>query len=283
MDIDKDSKVVESPLGASTDSGPGGVVRFDARSGLRCDVRTAAGKLRISRGEGPSCEVRMSTSDPDPERRLAQVECVYDESTNQLLVDTKAGQLPGGPAVGIKKVWTRWFNTVRHDVDIELLVAVDASLKFRSASGDLRASVELDDVEVATASGDVALGEVKGSVKLRSASGDLVTAAVGGSVESKTVSGDVLVDRVSGDVDVQTVSGDVSLTMDKAVDARINTVSGDVMAGVAVGLLIDVDANTVSGELASEISLESGHGGSTEEALRLKVRTVSGDVRIRRN
>ena len=268
---------------SSTAIGSDGVVGFEVAAGLRCDVRTASGNLRISEGQGVSCEVRMSTNDPDPHLRFSKVKCTYDASTNQLLVDTNPGQAITDAGAGIRKVWSRWIDNVRHDVDLELVVPAGASVKFRTASGDCGASVSLDDLDVASASGDVSASTVQGSLRCRSASGDLEAGTVGGSVEFKTASGDVRLERVGGEVNIQGVSGDVSLTVDHPVAAKINTVSGDVRVGVAAGLFIDVDATTVSGELASEISLDGGRGDAVEKALQLKVRTVSGDVKIYRN
>ena len=283
MEVEKNSEVDETTARTSRRTDPGGDVDFEVRAGMSCDVRTASGNLRVRQGEGSRCQVRMTTNDSNPERRIAQVECSYDASSNRLLVDTKAGQMVGVSSLGIKKVLTRLIDNVRHDVDIELLLPVDASVKFRTASGNLRADIALDDVEVASASGDATLMTVRGSLVMRSASGGLEARSVAESIEVRTVSGDVDIQGVSGDVDIQSVSGDVSLIIDAAVNVRINSVSGDVDARVTQGLLIDIDANTVSGELASEISLGDAHGDSTEETLRLKVRTVSGDVRIRRN
>ena len=283
MEAEMNSEVGETTAGASPGKDSGGDVDFEVSVGLICDVRTASGNLRIRQGEGSSCQVRMTTNDSNPERRIAQVECSYDASSNRLLVDTKAGQMMGGSGLGIKKALTRLIDNVRHDVDIELLLPVEASVKFRTASGNLRADIALDDVEVASASGDAALKTVRGSLVMRSASGGLEARSVAESIEVRTVSGDVDIQSVSGDVDIQCVSGDVTLIIGAAINARINSVSGDVDARVTQGLLIDIDANTVSGELASEIPLGDAHGDSTEETLRLKVRTVSGDVRIRRN
>ncbi|HUV58350.1 MAG TPA: DUF4097 family beta strand repeat-containing protein [Acidimicrobiales bacterium] len=280
METNGDARMGED---SSTGVGGDGVVGFEVAAGLRCDVRTASGNLRISEGQDSSCQVRMSTNDPDPQQRFSKVKSTYDAATNQLLVDTNPGQAITDAGAGIKKVWSRWIDNVRHDVDLELIVPAGASVKFRTASGDLRADVALDDLDIANASGDVSVSSVAGSLRCRSASGDVEAGNVGGGVECKTASGDVRLERVGGDVNIQGVSGDVSLTIDQPVAARINTVSGDVRVGVAAGLFIDVDANTVSGDLASEIPLDGDRGGSAEKALELKVRTVSGDVKIHRS
>ncbi len=255
---------------------------FDVRSGLDVEVRSASGDLRVVRAEGLRCEVRLSTDDPDAQKRLARAECSYDPATNRLLVDTGAGFRMHASEPGFRKVLSHFRETMRHDVDVELVLPAPASIKFASASGDLRCESDVQDVDVTNASGNVHVAQVGGDLRFRSASGDIVAGEVVGAVESKTVSGDVALGRVHGGANVQSVSGDVSLSLDRAVSASVNTVSGDVRVGVVAGLFIDVDANTVSGELSSEIALDGAQSGSADESIRLRVRTVSGDLKVQR-
>jgi DUF4097 and DUF4098 domain-containing protein YvlB len=264
--------------------GPDGAVRFDAAPGLVLDVRTASGDVRVSGSGSSACELRFTTNDADPARRLSLVECTYDAATNRVTVDTKAGQFSAGDgASGLKKTLTRLFDTVRHDVDVEVRVPEGSTVRFRTASGDLRSDVSVSGLDVSSASGDVSCGPVTGALKFQSASGDVAAGGVSGSVEVKTASGDVRLGPVGGALNVHTVSGDVSFVLESPVEARVNTVSGDVQAGVVTGLLLELDANTVSGELSSEIALDgAGSGASEERVLHVKVRTVSGDVKVQR-
>ncbi len=63
----------------------------------------------------------------------------------------------------------------------------------------------------------------------------------------------------------------------------VRTASGNVRVFLAPGLVLDVDATTVSGTLSSEIDIDvDGEGELSEDTLRLRVRTVSGDVMVAR-
>jgi DUF4097 and DUF4098 domain-containing protein YvlB len=143
-----------------------------------------------------------------------------------------------------------------------------AELNVQSASGDLAVVGEVErDATVKTVSGDVRLQQVGCDLRVQSVSGDATAARVGGSVEVKTVSGDLRVESVrEGHVTVQSVSGDIEV-------------------GVEPGSKLDVDANSVSGALDSEIPLAGDPGAAEGDGPSLVVRgkTVSGDFRVFRS
>lgn len=257
------------------------VIDIEPAPGLVFDLRTGSGDVRVTRATTPCVQVRLTTTDPNPEERLAQVSCDYDAGSARVGIDTNLVRTTSVPGTGLRRTLMRWVDAVRHDVDVELVVGIDISVVLRTAAGDLVACRDLVDVDVASASGNVELETVLGALTVRTASGNLRALDVRGVLGAKTVSGDVRVQRTSGPLSVQSVSGDVDICAAGLQEARINTVSGDVRVAVSPGLVVDVDATTVSGDLSSDITLDANaQPGVTTESLRLTVRTVSGDVAL---
>ncbi len=158
-----------------------------------------------------------------------------------------------------------------------------SSLDLHSASGDAVAAGEYSSVEFASASGDLAV-ETADAVEAQTASGDIILGTVRTSTSAKSASGDVQIASLVGDARVESVSGDVSATVDGSCKIDAHSVSGDVVVDIRQGLVVTVSAKTLSGDLRSDIDLngvdtsESASDGTVD----LKVRTVSGDVRVRR-
>ena len=64
---------------------------------------------------------------------------------------------------------------------------------------------------------------------------------------------------------------------------RVRSVSGDVSVGVARGVDLHVDVETMSGSVHSDISIEDTPGpASSDVRVDLSVRSVSGNVEIER-
>jgi DUF4097 and DUF4098 domain-containing protein YvlB len=168
-----------------------------------------------------------------------------------------------------------------HSADLDVRGPI-GDVNTKSASGDVVLG-DARSLAFTTASGDLAAGAIAGALTTKGASGDLDVRSVGGVGTVNTVSGDVRIGRVDETLAVNAVSGDVELD---AVGAgvRVSTVSGDVRVAACQGLALWIDAQSVSGDLVSELDVEdlpAAEPGAPQVELRL--RTVSGDVRIVRS
>jgi DUF4097 and DUF4098 domain-containing protein YvlB len=138
------------------------------------------------------------------------------------------------------------------------------------------------DLAFTTASGDLTAGAVAGALTTKSASGDVGVRSVDGTGTVNTVSGDVRIGATSAPVGVNTVSGDVDLES-VGGPCRVSCVSGDVHVATRPGLALWIDAQSVSGSVTSDLDVADAPAGENGEQVDLRIRTVSGDVRISRS
>lgn len=157
-------------------------------------------------------------------------------------------------------------------------------VKLGSAAGDAYLERVAGDLTVNTASGDVRAGQVGGRLTVKTASGDVSAQEVTGPVDVKTASGDVQVDDAGGDVSLTTASGNATIAAARRGTVRTTTVAGDVSIGVVTGTGVWLDLNTLSGKTRSDLSITDGAegGGTPSHELTVHVRTVSGNIDIRR-
>lgn len=123
-------------------------------------------------------------------------------------------------------------------------------------------------------------------------------------VKVKTISGDVNVDLGVKKLEATTISGDISVLQNPSEICTLNSISGDITARtfsgchyslrsisgdikihVAPNLDIDVDGKSISGDMKSEISLDShGNSGSNvSDVVVITANTISGDFALVRN
>jgi DUF4097 and DUF4098 domain-containing protein YvlB len=134
-----------------------------------------------------------------------------------------------------------------------------------------------------SASGDVRCVRVDGRSSATSTSGSVEVGSAGDRVDARSTSGDVRLGDVAGDASIVAVSGSVQVLAAVVGTVHIRSVSGDVSVGIAQGVSLRVDVQTMSGKVHSDIPInETPSAGSTDALLALTVRSVSGDVRVER-
>jgi DUF4097 and DUF4098 domain-containing protein YvlB len=157
-----------------------------------------------------------------------------------------------------------------------------SAAELTTASADMNIDGTLRKLDTKSASGDLAMrGRVDGAATVKTVSGDVNLDEVGGDVTVNSVSGDVRIAEVRGSVRSKSVSGDVRVDRAGGPEATLQSVAGDIRLGVAAGTNVDVDANSVSGDLDSEVPLGSdGSGLGDGPTLVVRGKTVSGDFRL---
>jgi hypothetical protein len=161
--------------------------------------------------------------------------------------------------------------------------AVEGDVSVNTASGDVEVASAGGSTRIRTASGDVRGGALAGDVSVNTASGDVRIESAGGRLVVNTASGDITVGDVSDGCTIRSASGDQQIRRARAGEARLDAVSGDLVIGVPRRTVVDVDAQSVTGDLSSEIDLDGAadHAGG-EASLKVRARTISGDVRVTR-
>lgn len=259
---------------------------FPASGPILATVRIAAGSLRITAEPRDTVAVDVQPSASGEASRQAAAETYVDMAGDQLTVETPQA---------------RGFILRRHGpVNITIRVPLDSRLMLRSASADVTCDGRYGDSDINLASGDLMIEQVAGHLQCGTASGDVrfarvdssltATAAsgdirghsVGGDLSAKTASGDVNIEAVAGSVGVSTASGDVSIGNVAAGSVRMHTASGDVVLGVAEGTPVWLDLNTLSGDTRTDLPVSSEPPAGAAATLNLYIRTVSGDITVRR-
>ncbi len=284
--------------------------RFDTPGHVRLLLHNPSGWAHVTCDTNASTEVELVALSPESEPAVeaAEVRCWKAGADDVVEIRIPEQHLAG---------WRALLGGSRSGVGVTLRCPPGSDLAVTSASADLVVSGDLGELRSQSASGDVEVASLSGSSTVRTASGDVRLRWAGGNVEVATVSGDVRLEHAAGELFVRTMSGDVRIDrsgeratvrtvsgnailgqVDGDLDAeatsgdlrvgplwrgvaRLSSVSGDVTVSVARGTLLAVDASSVSGRSRSEIPLDA-EPGSEGSILELRLRTVSGDIEIRR-
>lgn len=175
----------------------------------------------------------------------------------------------------------------RSDVSIKS-VAADVSaagnlggVRVRSTSGDIRVD-GVARLDVNTAAGVVRAGDVLADASCVTASGGVQLGSVDGRLSVSTASGDIHVTRAAADAQIGSASGDIRVDHYAGSDLSVKTISGDVTVGLPPGIRVEPDLSTLSGRTTLPEPSMAPPPGGVRRVVRVKLRTVSGDIHITR-
>jgi len=132
---------------------------------------------------------------------------------------------------------------------------------------------------------ELALPQIS-NVKIKTVTGDIEISQSLTNVEIGTVSGDVNINQnPSESCTVKTVSGNVSTHTFSSCDYKLKSISGDIKVHVAPDLAVEVDGNSISGDLNSEITLDETSNDSVGagKVVGITISTISDDLNLVRN
>jgi DUF4097 and DUF4098 domain-containing protein YvlB len=262
---------------------------FQTPGPLLVSIRVPAGAIELETIDGDETQVELEPLDSGAR-----------EAVEEAKVELRSGR-GGGHELIVEIEERRWFVvSFAPRVRARIRCPHGADVDVKTVSADTRADGRFGDATVKTVSGDVALADLAGDARIKAVSGDVRLANVEGAVEVQTISGDAQAHAVGRSASVTTVSGDVRIdaaggtVMTKSVSgdqfvgafrggATCQSVSGDVYVGVPRGTHVWIDANSRSGDVSSELEpAADGEGEAEATAAELRVKTMSGDIRIAR-
>ena len=245
--------------------------RFHTPAPVDLEVKIPAGDIVIETVDGEESTVVVEGSEK-------LVEHTHVELRGDRLVVEFRGPKPFGFSIEI----AGW-RIGNEKLSIHARVPHSSRAAVNTVSADSNVAGRIATLEAKTMSGDLAVfADVERDATVKTVSGDArFQASIGGNLQVQTVSGDVFATRVGGSLTTKSVSGDIRVESIREGKATLQSVSGDIVLAVEPGTNLDVDANSVSGDLASEVAL----GGDEEleetgPTLVVRGKTVSGDFRI---
>jgi DUF4097 and DUF4098 domain-containing protein YvlB len=247
--------------------------RFHTPEPIELEVKIPSGDIDIETVEGDESFVSL-----DGDEKLLDMTEVRQEG-RRIVVELK-GKKSFGITISIGDFS---FSQGGGGLRVRARVPHGSTTNLSTASADMKLSGRVHSLDVKTASGDLVVnGDIEREATVKTVSGDVRLERVGGELRVQSVSGDVTAQSVGGSIVSKSVSGDFRVESAREGHVTAQSVSGDIELGVPAGTLLDVDAGSVSGDLASEVPLVSEPGADLTDGPTLVVRgkTVSGDFRV---
>jgi hypothetical protein len=255
------------------------------------EVRNPAGSVRITAVEGAEeLSIRVEALDEAAEQLLDRVDIDVSPATpgavgsrirvRVMVPDKRLSFRTPAFAVEVSTPAGAAARIAVASADVELRGRMDR-LDLTSASGETTVE-SCTELQLRSASGDARVGVVTGAATIGSASGDLRLESAGHGLQVRTASGDVSVGYAAGEISISTASGDVSLAAVGAGRVQLKSVSGDTTIGVVPGLRVWLDLSSVSGRMDSQLVDDDTVATEGPAQLSLSLRSVSGDLRLRR-
>lgn len=249
---------------------------FAVGDDARLDISVPSGEIEIRTGSSGSIEITIEATNVEAFTVSQLSNTVTVHHQNRWMGRGRSvrvvAEAPAGTDVDV--------STASADVRIG---GRFGATRVRTASGDIEIGT-VERLEVNTASGSCRVTDVDDDTRINAVSGDCSVREIGGRLHASSASGDIRARVVRGDLTAASTSGDVRVERCDGDDISMRSVSGDVIVGLPSGIRVDADISTLSGRTVLPDPNTSGAGapGASRRAVRLRLRSVSGDIRVER-
>ncbi|MGX9671959.1 DUF4097 family beta strand repeat-containing protein [Mycobacterium sp. HM-7] len=258
---------------------------FPTPDPIAASVQLVAGAVRIAAAERDDTEVQVSPRDPmraADVRAAEQAHVDFSHGALTVLVGRKLLSLGRGGAVNVDIALPAGSRLSVAVASADLHVAgTVADCRFDAASGNAAFDSVEGNIKAATASGDISAHRLVGNANVSTASGDLTIDALDGNLKFQAASGSATVGTLRGGVNSRTASGSLTVTGAESGSVSVATASGQVEVGIAQGTAANLDLDSRSGDVRSDLAPTAGPEHD-DRRLTVHARTASGDIAIRR-
>lgn len=214
-------------------------------------VLSISSHITVVESQDGKCHIKILADSKKAMKLADMVEIIQVDRKLIVRIDKKTWTINTKLPLDMKNqnFWGFNFGGLR-GLSVELALPTSADLKMKTVSGDLEVNQSVSEIEIGSVSGNVTIGQ--------------------NPLEGCTV---------------KTVSGDIATHTYSACNYILKSVSGDIKVYVAPDLNVEVDGNSISGDLNSEISLDENGDASTNsnKVVTITTSTISGNFNLARN
>lgn len=273
---------------------------FSTPEPVRLRIEYGAGDVKIEAADTATTTIRIEAHRGDSASQDALEKTIVEQRGDEIRIETprKSSLLRRSPQLSAR-ITVPAGSSVEAKLDSADLHAEgeyrDALIK--SGSGDVRVDTVTEETSVQSGSGDITVMRATGRARAEAGSGDVTLRTVEGPTKVSTGSGDIRVDEAHGQTQVNSGSGEILIGDthgDLAVNSasgdqlirrthrgrvQCNAASGDLQIGIAEGIAVWLDVNSISGSVQSQLD-GSEPPTEGEETVQIKANTVSGDIAL---
>lgn len=277
---------------------PSAVYRIRVPLQFNLDLETQAGNLIVRDLQG---DLRAASAAGEIRTGKVRGNVRVETAGGNLELGNIEGRLEARTAGGCVRVGDVEGNAVIESGGGHIITGrIRSDVRAQTAGGDIVLHGAGADVSVQTAGGQIRVGETRGSLRAQTAGGSIRLDAVQGPIRVETAGGSIDLYQVLSGVQASTAAGRIlakfAATAESFAPSALQTAVGDVEVYLPANLPLTIDATidmAAGHKISSDFPLQieggqhrfhpsqvRGHGALNGGGAVLRIRTVSGDIKI---